>query len=376
MESNFTGLLAEQDYLAILAFNKCLSECRHRHQLNELFKMQLLPLLNGQACFYCFSDPDFSKTLIIDAVNIPQYALAPLQKIITTDPIGHLIIERQRPVLTYDLDIPRQLLTDTVRDFSIDYPEQSKQAHPYFSRVTTVLAALNLPDATIGFAMHRLEPNEAVLTAREARIFELIQPALWLTIRSLFLTEELNRYRTFAESLTDISSPVTMLDVNWKILFKNRAFDVLFPAWKNHTLLPERLVHALQQEMKRYRKSDEEKPTLEIPFCKFDQTLFRLNLTRIEVESQGEMLWLLRINRVTDAYSEMLCKLQEACLTSREIEVCIYIRDGFEADEIAERLYISYHTVRNHLRSIYTKTGVNTRAKLITYLNKNPCHTN
>ncbi|MEM7286797.1 MAG: response regulator transcription factor [Actinomycetota bacterium] len=42
-------------------------------------------------------------------------------------------------------------------------------------------------------------------------------------------------------------------------------------------------------------------------------------------------------------------------LTERELEVLGCLADALTVDEIAEELYLSIHTVRNHVRSIRTK---------------------
>jgi DNA-binding NarL/FixJ family response regulator len=49
-------------------------------------------------------------------------------------------------------------------------------------------------------------------------------------------------------------------------------------------------------------------------------------------------------------------------LSKREIEVLRLVAQGLTAPEVAERLYLSVRTVENHLRSIYSKLNVSTRA--------------
>jgi DNA-binding CsgD family transcriptional regulator len=66
----------------------------------------------------------------------------------------------------------------------------------------------------------------------------------------------------------------------------------------------------------------------------------------------------------------MICILQNATLTSREIEVCVLIRFGFDTQTIADRLCISYNTVRSHLRKIHISLQVKSRGQLIAYLNQ------
>lgn len=52
-------------------------------------------------------------------------------------------------------------------------------------------------------------------------------------------------------------------------------------------------------------------------------------------------------------------------LTSREQEVLINLATGLSNEEIASKLYISIKTVKNHVSSIYRKTGYRERAKLV-----------
>lgn len=52
-------------------------------------------------------------------------------------------------------------------------------------------------------------------------------------------------------------------------------------------------------------------------------------------------------------------------ITEREKEVCSLIAQGLTNRQIAETLYISEGTVKNYISSIYDKTGIHDRAKLI-----------
>jgi len=53
-------------------------------------------------------------------------------------------------------------------------------------------------------------------------------------------------------------------------------------------------------------------------------------------------------------------------LTEREQEVSRLVLQGYSTTEIAERLVISAHTVQQHLRNIFDKTGVRSRRDLVT----------
>ena len=53
-------------------------------------------------------------------------------------------------------------------------------------------------------------------------------------------------------------------------------------------------------------------------------------------------------------------------LTSREIEVLQLLAEGFANREIANRLEISEHTIKFHIRSILGKLGASTRTEAVT----------
>ncbi|MDD6035018.1 MAG: response regulator transcription factor [Lachnospiraceae bacterium] len=52
-------------------------------------------------------------------------------------------------------------------------------------------------------------------------------------------------------------------------------------------------------------------------------------------------------------------------MTEREKEICTLLAEGLTNRQIAETLYISEGTVKNYISSIYDKTGIHDRAKLI-----------
>jgi DNA-binding CsgD family transcriptional regulator len=55
-------------------------------------------------------------------------------------------------------------------------------------------------------------------------------------------------------------------------------------------------------------------------------------------------------------------------LTPREVEVTRLIARGLSTDEIAASLFLSRHTIRDHLKAIFEKVGVSSRAELTSKL--------
>ena len=70
------------------------------------------------------------------------------------------------------------------------------------------------------------------------------------------------------------------------------------------------------------------------------------------------------LNRNTDKYSETLPHANVAELTPRERDVAALVIEGFRNVEIAARLNVSEHTVRNYIMRIYDKLGVSNRVQL------------
>jgi two-component system nitrate/nitrite response regulator NarL len=52
-------------------------------------------------------------------------------------------------------------------------------------------------------------------------------------------------------------------------------------------------------------------------------------------------------------------------LSSREHEVLLLVSDGLSAPQIADRLTLSSHTVKTHMRNLYDKLGVTDRAAAV-----------
>ncbi|KAA0548808.1 response regulator transcription factor [Bacillus sp. BGMRC 2118] len=57
-------------------------------------------------------------------------------------------------------------------------------------------------------------------------------------------------------------------------------------------------------------------------------------------------------------------------LTSREKEVAILIAGGLQNTEIAEKLFITQNTLKNHITNIFRKLNVTDRLQLITIIYK------
>lgn len=74
-------------------------------------------------------------------------------------------------------------------------------------------------------------------------------------------------------------------------------------------------------------------------------------------------------DEVADYISTLVGERQKAAsaysLTAREMEIVRYSRDGLSAAEIADKMFISVHTVNNHKQNIYAKMGVRSNSEMV-----------
>jgi len=71
-------------------------------------------------------------------------------------------------------------------------------------------------------------------------------------------------------------------------------------------------------------------------------------------------------------YEGVICMPQfDAHLSSKEMQVMRLVYEGCTNEEIADKLYISPFTVKNHIKSAYAKLEVHEKAEFIRYANKN-----
>lgn len=58
-------------------------------------------------------------------------------------------------------------------------------------------------------------------------------------------------------------------------------------------------------------------------------------------------------------------------LSKREKEILKLVYDGLQVQDIAEEVYLSPHTIKNHIRNAYAKLDIHSTAEFIKYANDN-----
>lgn len=57
-------------------------------------------------------------------------------------------------------------------------------------------------------------------------------------------------------------------------------------------------------------------------------------------------------------------------ISKRESEIIELLLEGKNSNEIKDQLFLSYHTVKNHISHIYAKLNIKNRQELILFLEK------
>lgn len=85
----------------------------------------------------------------------------------------------------------------------------------------------------------------------------------------------------------------------------------------------------------------------------------------LEGERAGEVAVNLRAATATEKFA-LLCRVY--ALSQREREVVALLVGALDTRAIAERLFISNHTVQDHLKSVFAKMGIHSRRQLLATL--------
>jgi DNA-binding CsgD family transcriptional regulator len=197
-------------------------------------------------------------------------------------------------------------------------------------------------------------------------------------IKSVILEEELVKSQAMVQGLLKSSSGiavVAVVDGTQKIVNSNQAFLEIFEMTSG-VELPKNLVKVLEREQATLDTSNPEEEEAEkwgreVSFFTLPKGTYKLYLIPLEAQGLNNAgLWLLRIHPAADPFTKSNRLIEKAGLTWREMEICCLIHDGLGRNEIAERLFISAHTVKTHLKKIHKKLQVNSRTQLVAYLNQ------
>ena len=93
-----------------------------------------------------------------------------------------------------------------------------------------------------------------------------------------------------------------------------------------------------------------------------DRRWVMIEAAKLEGHDDGQIAVTLRAATASETF-KLLCRAY--ALTQRERQIVAALVAGLDTRAITQRLYISRYTVQDHLKSVFTKTGVRSRRELL-----------
>ena len=210
-------------------------------------------------------------------------------------------------------------------------------------------------------------------SSRDKGKAKFIVPYLVEIMKKQVRIEEITQGIMTFESLTDIPPNEGMILLNEylkPIYMDKKAYTVLYPSQKEETSCERwglQLPKSLLQECENFKASAVRGRSSDLVHC--EATMF------VEQVGQDVPVALRLIERLGKR-AFLICfkpedpallldqRLAKMGLSKREREVTYLICKGLRNKQISDLLCISWHTVGNHLKSIYDKCGINNRTSL------------
>lgn len=186
-------------------------------------------------------------------------------------------------------------------------------------------------------------------------------------IKGTAIQEALSTTEALVHALTSVPEPICVINAERKVQLSNSSACRLFGLVEGG--------HLSQEIAACLSNSDESSQLPSIEIMHFNspkhhsvgETTFRVEQIPIFLEHVD--VELLEFIAVDANLVAAIAQLEESQLTSKEIEVALFIRSGLASKAIARQLFISVNTVKSHLKKIHSKLGTRSRAELVARLN-------
>jgi DNA-binding CsgD family transcriptional regulator len=234
--------------------------------------------------------------------------------------------------------------------------------------IKAIAGIVDAPNPSIGLWIYRTDIKSAVFDEKEITILQNIRPYLLLAIKAVIFQEERSAYSSIIQNLLASAKPEAIIKYDGSIVVCN---DKLTDQIRQVGLsaLPFRLRLKIKSLIKGQLSSGNLQH--ELAYYHLKRRLYAITLKPVDIKMNlSECTWLLTLTRLSNTTSLLIRTLNEANLTRRETEVVLCLQKGLSSADIAEKLSLSYHTVRTHLKNIYKKLNISSVRELMAFLLK------
>jgi DNA-binding CsgD family transcriptional regulator len=360
MEGSFVlNTLSDKDHHSAMAIIEQLGSCQKLDDLNHLLKSAIIPLIGCSGTFYRKLHGEQYTPHLLDTYNSLPLCHCRWKNFLDIATHSHLIED----MLTDDRIPPLATKTYCSIGKSCSVcPLYSSTFSEFAHRCCSIVILFDSQHPTIAIYFFRFTAQTQYYNMRDIKLLQLLRATLLQTIKAIFYKEECHILQHLLNCLPDHAEPLAFIRENGTLVYRNQTFDQN----AEHAIFP-------------YILTLLAKISTEKPYCSalpgFVTRIGRRSYcVTLSLASDGmtdkTRLYLLRFSRVSDKKQLINRQLSKAGLTHRELEIAALLHQSLSTRSISEQLNLSYHTVRNHIKHIYSKLGVNTRSEMMTWVEK------
>jgi len=333
--------LSNTDHHKALAVINWLNNCQTKNEFNQVLKEALLPLMESNGAFYGQLAKPPNNFQLIDSINLSPHCLHNM-----IDPVKTRIENNE--VLQATVNI-----SNLAHNF---YEQPQPQAHQYCSVLS--FQGDHSPTYQFFFCHHTNQPNK--FGQRSTALLTTLKSTLLQTLKFVLYREKSLNYRKTMDLWSEYTDPIAVIREDGGMIFQSPVFEQIVAqqeqAFKSSTQALIKTIKHNQLNSGSY-------------LLKLGKRLYEIKLTLISNDtSQQHSTYQISLSRVTHQIGRIFNQLNRKGLTHREIEIALMIYQGTPTREIAETIHLSYHTVRNHSKSIYRKLGVSSRGEMLVWI--------
>jgi len=360
--------LNKRDLFDVLSLQRGALECSQVDELQTKVIQNLENIFNPQDVFFYLAHPseqriDFNRGVWAygDENLVTQY----YKYYYKLDPLFDKYFSLNRDVFCIEEVISIQYLLST--EYYNDYLTPSS-AH-YIMYV--VLRSVRKPLALIGMCRSRGETNFSFQERAKAK---LLSSYLSAVLEKNIILNEIRKREFVLSSITEdvLNKGIIVLNDSLELIYMNKiASNIISTLFQEAECKenPSCIPQFLYQCCKNFRESINLKESPEthqqqsnqVTYCSKQPILVSLSFLNPD-DKIPLFLILLEPNKIM---LFLYPNLKKIGLTPREVEVINFLCQGLTNKEIADRLFVSEHTIKNHLFNIFEKIGVKNRTSLV-----------
>lgn len=355
-EAMVSDALPCEDHQAALEIINQLGDCRTLEELNQVLKTALIPLMDCNGVFYTRLDGERETPQLLDDINQSPLCQHHWKNFLEVAIQSQLMDSSLSGEVITPLATETFCCTDRHCRHCTIYP---RNGCDHDHRCCAIVALFDAPKPAVALYFCRLTTQEQFYSTRDFELLLLLRATLLQTVKAVIYQEESRNLQQMLEHMPGHDEPVAVVRADGALVYKNQVFDQVV-GQENFIYLSRLLVKKINAESS---CTDYDCYLSQLGRRFYEVMLIPIN----NADNDSKGLFLLRFTRVTNKSGLIDRKLDKAGLTSRELEIAALIYQGISTHSISDLLSLSYHTVRNHIKHIYSKTGVSTRSELLTW---------